>query len=120
MYCFYQGNTQSSNYFNRIPTNLVHHSTPHFQLIVEDLTVLIHHDPIIHISLLILVNLRLLPTPRRIRRPINRALHMPRNTILTRIKLASNQSILAKWPTNSLTNRTDCAVRVELFADSTC
>jgi hypothetical protein len=40
-----------------------------------------------------------------------------RNTILAGIKLASNYSILAEWPTDLLANLTDCAVGVELLSD---
>jgi len=40
-----------------------------------------------------------------------------RNAILARIKLASNDSVLAEWSANGLANLTDCAVGVELLSD---
>jgi hypothetical protein len=45
---------------------------------------------------------------------------MSRNPILTRIKLASNDSVFAERSTNFLANLTNRAVRVELLSNGAC
>jgi hypothetical protein len=43
---------------------------------------------------------------------------MSRNAVLASIKLTTNHSILAEWPANRLWDLPECAVGVELLANS--
>jgi hypothetical protein len=45
---------------------------------------------------------------------------MSSNAILTRIELASNDTVLAEGPADSLADLADCAVWVELLSDRAC
>jgi hypothetical protein len=62
-------------------------------------------------------NLCLLVAARRVRWPINGALNMSCNTVLARVELAANNTVLAEGATDSLTDGTDGAVGVELLAN---
>ena len=55
----------------------------------------------------------LLARSRRVSRSINRTLNMSRNTILARIKLTSNNAVLAQRASNLLSNLADSALWVD-------
>jgi hypothetical protein len=63
------------------------------------------------------LNGRLLRAASRVTRPIDRALHVPGNTILARIELSTNYAVLAERATDGLADLANGAVRVELLAD---
>jgi hypothetical protein len=55
----------------------------------------------------------LLRAPRRVTRPINGPLNMSCDAVLTRIKLTSNNAVLAKRATYFLADLANGAVRVD-------
>lgn len=57
----------------------------------------------------------LLARPSRIPRSINRTLNMSRNTILARIKLTSNDAVLAQRASNLLSDLTNSAVGIDCY-----
>jgi hypothetical protein len=69
------------------------------------------------LSFFLHTKLYLLAAPRRVTRSVHRTLYVSCDPILARIKLASNNSILAERSTNLLANLADGTVRVELLAN---
>ena len=54
-----------------------------------------------------------------LRRTTDHFLYRPCNTILARIELRADCSLLREWAANLLANLADATIRVELLADST-